>query len=69
MPGKECKKTKRMYKEAKMKPPSGKGIHTKKFHRMVTAIKKSGGAENPFAVAMKKLGVAKAVKKEHRRKK
>lgn len=48
-------------------PKGRKGIHTKKFHRMVTAIVESSGAVNPYAVAMAKLGKEKAVKKSHRR--
>ena len=47
----------------------GKGIHTAKFHRAVTKIKKSGTADNPYAVAMATLGKEKAVKKSHRRRK
>ena len=67
MPGKECKKIKRMYRKAGMKPPKGKGIHTAKFHRAVTKIAKKGGVENPYAVAMAALGPEKAVRKSHRR--
>lgn len=60
-------KIKAMYRKAGMKSPNGKGIHTEKFHRMVTAIGTKGGAVNPYAVAMAKLGRGKAVKKSHRR--
>lgn len=48
-------------------PKGRKGIHTKKFHRAVTSIAKSGSAINPYAVAMARLGRNKAVKKRHRR--
>lgn len=48
-------------------PKGRKGIHTKKFHRAVTSIAKSGSAVNPYAVAMARLGKRKAVKKKHRR--
>lgn len=48
-------------------PKGRKGIHTKKFHRAVTKIAKSGSAINPYAVAMASLGRNKAVKKKHRK--
>lgn len=44
-----------------------KDIHTKKWHEMVKAIKKKGGARNPEAVANARLG-PKAFKKASRRK-
>jgi hypothetical protein len=30
--------------------------HTKRWHRMVTAIQRTGSAENPYAVATARLG-------------
>lgn len=48
-------------------PKGRKGIHTKKFHRTVTAVAESGGAVNPYAVAMARLGKRKAIRKGHRR--
>lgn len=68
-----CEKTKKMYRSAiaqgakNIRVPKGKGVHTKVFHKHVTEIAKSGGAKNPYAVAMSQLGPEKAVKKGHRR--
>ena len=45
--------------------PGVKSIHTPKFDKMVTAIKRGGSDVNPYAVAMAKLGRNKAVKKSH----
>lgn len=56
-----------MYKEAGLKPPKGKGIHTKKFHEVVIGLMKKNEVDNPHAVAMTILGRKKAVKKSHRR--
>jgi len=59
---------KKLYTKAGIKPPDGKGIHTKKFHEMAVAIKR----ENPqysmsrcYSIAMGQLGRNKAVKKSH----
>jgi hypothetical protein len=54
----------KLYRDADMKPPVGKGEHTMVFHHMVTALGKSG-IKNPYAVAMAKLGRDKAVHKSH----
>lgn len=60
----------KIYRKKGLTPPDGKGIHTAKFHDMATSIKR----DNPelpmsscYAIAMKKLGRNKAVKKSHRR--
>ena len=45
-------------------PKRRRGTHTKRFHKMVTEIAKSGSAANPYAVAMKKLGRGKALKRK-----
>ena len=59
---------KKLYTKAGIKPPDGKGIHTKKFHEMAVAIKR----ENPgydmsrcYSIAMSQIGRNKAVKKSH----
>ena len=62
------KKIKKLYKSAGLKPPKGRGLHTEEFHRCVIKVKKSGSADNPYAVCMSSLGVKKAVKKSHRKK-
>jgi len=61
-----------MYKKRGVKPPDGKGIHTKKFHSCVSKCAqrqggKTKGKVNCYAVCMANLGVRKAVKKGHRR--
>ena len=48
-------------------PKGKKGIHTKKFHKTVTAIAKKDGTVNPYAIAMTRLGRNKAIKKKHRK--
>lgn len=48
-------------------PKGDKGIHTKAFHKCTTEVAKSGGAENPYAVCMQKLGRKKAIRKSHRK--
>ncbi|MFA5068172.1 MAG: hypothetical protein WC466_09115 [Candidatus Izemoplasmatales bacterium] len=63
---KESKDIKSMYRSAGMKPPKGKGIHTKKFHKCVTSVGKTGSTDNPYAVCMSSLGKEKAVKSSHR---
>lgn len=67
MSGKLCAKIKAKYRRSGMRAPKGKGIHTKKFHDVVTAVGKKGEVDNPYAVAMSVLGSKKAVKKEHRK--
>jgi len=64
------KEIRRLYKKKGIKPPDGKGIHTKKFHDIATSIKR----DNPnysmsrcYAIAMAQLGKKKAVKKRHQR--
>lgn len=67
MPGKECKSIKSMYRRKGVRPPKGKGVHTRKFHQMASSIMQSGslGRNAAYATAMKKLGRNKAVKKSH----
>jgi len=60
-------KIKKMYRDAGLTPPDGKGIHTEAFHRCVIDVTKKGGVESPHAVCMESLGRNKAVKKGHRR--
>jgi uncharacterized OsmC-like protein len=65
------KNIKKLYRDAGLKPPDGKGIHTAAFHRCVVQLKKKMRAGkskkvNPYAVCMASLGAAKAVKKGHR---
>jgi len=62
-------KIKAMYRRAGLKPPNGKGIHTEKFHRCVIKLKKKGDVKNPYAVCMKSIGRAEAVKRIHQRNK
>jgi len=63
----ESEDIKAMYRKAGMKPPKGKGIHTKKFHRCVTQVGKKGKVDNPYAVCMSSMGRDAAVKKSHQR--
>jgi hypothetical protein len=70
----ETEEIKKMYQSAGIKAPKGKGIHTKKFHRMAVDVMKGykkGGLTDKerqiaYATAMKKLGPEKAVKAGHR---
>ena len=64
--GKEIKK---LYTSKGLTPPKGKGMHTKKFHEIASAVMAQKTAYNPYAVAMAKLGPEKAVNPSHRRKK
>ena len=60
---------KAIYKRAGVRSPDGKGIHTKKFHEMAVAIKRSNPSysmQRCYSIAMGKLGKEKAVKKSHR---
>lgn len=60
----------KIYKQAGVKTPDGKGIHTEKFHEMAVAIKRDNpklSMSSCYAIAMKKLGREKAVKKSHQR--
>lgn len=67
MTGKACGKIKGKYRQAGIKPPKGKGIHTRKFHSMaVELIKKGFSKTHAYATAMKTLGRDKSVKKAHR---
>jgi hypothetical protein len=61
------KRIRQLYRNAGLKPPDGKGIHTTAFHKCVVKVTKAGTAKNPHAVCMKSLGRNKAVKKSHRR--
>jgi len=57
----------KLYTDKGIKPPEGKGIHTKKFHEMATAMMENGVPKDiAYATAMKKLGRNKSVKKPHR---
>lgn len=56
------------YKKRGLKPPNGKGIHTRKFHEVSAAVMKKGNVKDrshAHAIAMKQLGKKKAVKKSH----
>ena len=61
------KEIKKLYTSKGLRPPKGKGLHTKKFHEVASSVMEEGKAENPFAVAMAKLGRERAVRKSHRR--
>jgi len=61
----------KIYRKKGVKPPDGKGIHTKKFHEMATSIKRdnpSYSMERCYRIAMGQLGPKKAVNPSHRRK-
>lgn len=61
-------KIKQLYRNAKMKPPKGKGEHTEAFHKRAIAIKKSNpeySMDIAYATAMKQLGRNKAVNPSH----
>ena len=67
---------KSLYTKKGLTPPDGKGIHTKKFHKIATNVaqgyKEKGytekeAKEKGYATAMKMLGKEGAVKKSHRR--
>jgi hypothetical protein len=63
-------KIRQIYRLAKLKAPDGKGIHTKKFHEVAVAIKKSNPSYSMsrcYAIAMGTLGRNKSVKKVHQR--
>lgn len=60
---------KQMYKNAGIKPPDGKDIHTAAFHRQAIANKKSNPSYSMsrcYSIAMANLGRDKAVHKAHR---
>lgn len=61
----------KLYTSAGLKPPKGKGIHTKKFHSCVVICKvkkkKSKKPRSCHAVCMKSIGKKRAVRKMHRR--
>ena len=65
------KAIKKIYKDAGLTPPKGKGIHTVKFHKCVVGCKvrkkKTKKPKSCHAVCMSALGKKKAVKKAHRR--
>lgn len=67
---------KKMYKDAGLPAPDGKGIHTKAFHELAIKIAKGYTAkgdsgqealDKAYPTAMKQLGKEKAVKKAHRK--
>jgi len=61
-------KIKALYHKAGIKPPKGKGVHTKKFHSMAVELMKKGFSKtHAYATAMMTLGRNKSVKKAHRR--
>lgn len=65
----EGKEIKDLYRSKRIAPPKGKGIHTKKFHEIASAIIASGAPKNvAYATAMKYLGRDKAVNPSHRKK-
>ena len=58
------------YTKRGIKPPNGKGIHTRKFHEISAAVMKDGNVKDrahAHAIAMAKLGSKKGVKKEHQK--
>ena len=58
----------KLYRQADVKAPDGKGLHTKKFHEIAVAIKRDNpnlSMSSCYAIAMKKLGRNKAVKQSH----
>jgi len=58
-----------LYRKKGIKPPDGKGIHTKKFHDIATSVKRDNSdysMSRCYAIAMERLGRNKAVKKSHR---
>ena len=61
----------KLYRDAGLKPPKGKGIHKIAFHRCVVKCKvQKGKSKKPkscHAVCMSSLGKEKAIKKAHRR--
>ncbi len=73
----ETEDIKKMYRDAGLPAPDGKGIHTKAFHELAIKIAKGykdGGdsgeeaLKKAYPTAMKQLGKEKAVKKAHRKK-
>ena len=64
-----AERIRKLYRGTGLKPPKGKGVHTVKFHRCVTKVAQKNKNVNPYAVCMHSLGVKKAVRKGHRRKK
>ena len=57
---------------ARRKNPGSRSIHTKKFDRCVSQVKRTqrapgGGGYNPYAVCAASLGERKSIKKKHRR--
>jgi len=65
----ETKAIRKLYTDAGLTPPNGKGIHTKSFHKCVVGVL-SGNKDMDYgsaaAICMKKLGRDRCVKKEHR---
>ena len=63
----------KLYTDAGLKPPDGKGIHKYIFHKCVVDVSKDIRAgkmkagTNAYAICMAQLGRNKAVKKAHRR--
>jgi len=61
-----------IYRKKGIKSPTGKGLHTEKFHDMATSIKKDNpgySMERCYKIAMGVLTPKKAVKKSHLRRK
>jgi len=72
----ETKEIKKMYQDAGLPAPDGKGIHTKAFHELAIKIAKDyvkkgdspkEALSKAYPIAMKQLGKEKAVKKAHRK--
>jgi len=68
----ESKDIMKLYKDADLPAPDGKGLHTKEFHVLAIAvalgyvkkgIEKEEAMERGYATAMKQLGKEKAFKK------
>ena len=52
---------------ARRRNPGSRSIHTKKFDRCVSQVKRRGGGYNSYAVCAASLGERKSIKKKHRR--
>lgn len=67
------KEIKELYTKKGLITPNGKGMHTKKFHKIATGIMESESKDVltdkeksiAYATAMKRLGRDKSVKKSH----
>jgi len=59
-----------MYRNAGLKPPEGKGIHTKNAHKcVINYLKKGFSKDEAWKRCVGGMGAKNAIKKSHRRKK